>query len=161
MVLPVLCMLFVFGSFQPESIKASVYDNAYTFYQTYGNNMTFQAGSNMQGEIYYATKAKKDEHTGIKYTTIGWKVRVFRNTGTLVETLYYKLGGNNMSSVDSCAVNGYEYCLYRVTLDNLKSRLTEEGRNALNHPDCNIVFDACTGRDDGQRTKLGQGIHNL
>ena len=144
MVLPVLCMLFMFGSFQPETIKAGVYDNAYAFYQTYGNNMTFQAGSKRQGEIYYATKAKKDEHTGIKYTTIGWKVRVFRNTGALVETLYYKLGGNNMSSIDTCTVNGYEYCLYRVTLDNLKSRLSEEGRNTLNHPDCNIVFDACT-----------------
>lgn len=140
----VLCMLFVLGSFRPERVEAGVYDNAYTFYQTYGNNMAFQPGSKMQGEIYYATKAKKDEHTGIKYTTIGWQVRVFRNTGALVETLYYKLDGKHMNSIDSCTVNGYEYCLYRVTLDNLKSRLSEEGRNVLSHPDSNIVFDACT-----------------
>lgn len=144
MVLFILCMLSLFELYHPEIVKAGVYDNAYTFYQTYGNEMSFRAGTNNQGEIYYATKAKKDENTGIRYTTIGWKVRIFNSTGALVETLYYQLGGNNMSSIDVRTESGYEYCLYRVTLSNIKSRLSKAGLNTLNNPNCNIIFDACT-----------------
>lgn len=144
MVFAVLCLLLMLEIFTPEIAKADVYDNAYTFYQENGSEMAFRAGANNQGEIYYATKAKKDEHTGIKYTTIGWQVRVFNSSGSLVETLYYQLGGKNMSSIDVQTVSGYEYCLYRVTLSNLKSRLSEAGLNALSNPDCNIIFDACT-----------------
>lgn len=144
MVLFVLCVLSLFELSHPEIVKAGVYDNAYTFYQTYGNEMSFCAGTNKQGEIYYATKAKKDESTGIRYTTIGWKVRILNQTGALVETLYYQLGGSNMSSIDVRTVNGYEYCLYRVTLSNIKSRLSTAGLNTLNNPNCSIIFDACT-----------------
>lgn len=144
MVFVVLCVLSMFAVFTPETVKAGVYDNAYTFYQTYGSEMSFQAGANNQGEIYYATKAKKDVYTGIQYTTIGWKVRIFNSADALVETIYYKLGGSNMSSVNVCTVNGYEYCLYRVTLANMKSRMSQAGLNALNNPNCNIIFDACT-----------------
>lgn len=129
--------------FTPEIVKAEVYDNAYTFYQSYGNEMFFQAGANSQGEIYYATKGRKNETASIKYTTIGWQVRVLNSTGALVETLYYQLGGNNMSLVDIRTVNGYVYCLYRVTLSNLKSRLSSAGVDTLNNPNCNIIFDAC------------------
>lgn len=144
MVLFILCVLSLFELFPSEVVKAGVYDNAYTFYQTYGNEMSFLAGANNQGEIYYATKAKKDENTGIKYTTLGWKVRIFNQKGVLVETLYYQLGGNHMSSIDVRTQGGYEFCLYRVTLSNIKSRLSQAGLNALCNPNCNIIFDACT-----------------
>ena len=144
LVLAVLCMLSVLEVFCPETVKAGTYDDAYAFYQTYGNDMAFLPGASNQGEIYYATKAKKDEKTGIKYTTLGWRVRVFNPAGALVETLYYKLGGAHMSSVNVCTRSGYEYCLYRVTLTNMKERMSSAGLQTLNNPDCSIIFDACT-----------------
>lgn len=130
--------------FQPETVKAGTYDNAYSFYQNYQNEMVFIPGAYNQGEIYYATKAKKDESAGIKYQTIGWQVRIFNSEQSLVETVYYKLGGVHMSSIDVRVVNGYEYCLYRVTLENLKSRLSQAGLRALENSNSNIIFDACT-----------------
>ena len=119
------------------------YEDAYSYYQTYGNEMRFLPGSQNEGEIYYATKGKKDVSAGTRYTTIGWKVRVFNSAGALMDTVYYQLGGNHMTEVDATTVNGYEYCLYRVTLKNLKERLSKAGLETLNQSDCNIVFDAC------------------
>lgn len=150
MVFVVLCVLSLSKTFEPEQVKAGVYDNAYTFYQKYGNEMAFLPGANNQGEIYYATKGKKHSNTGVRYTTLGWKVRVFNHAGALVETLYYKLDGSHMKSVDTCTVDGYEYCLFQVTLKNIKSRLSKAGLDTLSNPDCEIVFDACiTTRIDG------------
>ena len=128
---------------KPEIVQAGVYDNAYTYYQTYGDEMRFLPGARNEGEIYYATKGKKSVSSGIRYTTVGWKVRVFNPQGALVDTVYYKLGGNHMTAVNVCTVAGYEYCLYRITLENLKSRLSLAGLETLSHSDCNIVFDAC------------------
>ena len=133
----------IMGLEEPEITQAGTYDNAYAFYQTYENEMAFRPGASNQGEIYYATKGKKNVNAGIRYATVGWKVRVFNSAGALVETLYYQLGGKHMTSVNVCTVGGYEYCLYRVTLTNLKSRLSKAGRDALSSPNCNIVFDAC------------------
>lgn len=143
-VLVVLCVLSLFQIFQPEFVKADVYDNAYSFYQTHESEMKFLPGANNEGEIYYATKAKKDLNTGIKYITLGWKIRIFNKNGAVVDTLYYTLGGENMKTVDVCTVRGYEYCLYRVTLSNMRDRMSDEGLQALNYPNCSIVFDACT-----------------
>lgn len=140
----VLCVFYLFYVFWPELVKADVYDNAYTFYEAYGSEMKFLPGTNYKGEIYYATKAKKDVNTGIKYTTLGWKIRIFDKNGAVVDTLYYKLGGENMETVDVSIVSGYEYCLYRVTLTNMRERMSYAGLQALNNPDCSIVFDACT-----------------
>ena len=128
---------------EPEIVQAGVYDDAYTYYQTYGDEMRFLAGSKNQGEIYYATKGKLNLSAGTRYTTIGWKVRVFNRAGALVDTVYYKLGGNHMTAVSERTVAGYQYCLYRVTLTNLKSRLSQAGLQTLNSEGCNIVFDAC------------------
>ena len=128
--------------------------------------MSFVPGVKNEGEIYYATKGKKNVSSGIRYTTIGWKVRVFNPAGALVETLYYKLGGSNMTAVDVRTVDGYEYCLYRVTLANLKSRLSATGLETLQRPNCNIVFDACisvkkNGAIQGGMTDLGPNWGNV
>lgn len=128
---------------QRDTIQAGAYDDAYSYYRTYGNQMRFLPGAKNEGEIYYATKGKKNETAGVRYTTIGWKVRVFNRDGALIDTIYYKLGGNHMSEIDVVTRDGYEYCLYRVTLENLKSRLSSAGLETLNRPDSNIVFDAC------------------
>ena len=143
-----------------EYVQASTYENAYTFYQAHGNEMVFIPGKKNEGEIYYATKGKKNVSSGIRYTTLGWKVRIFKNSGACVETIYYKLGGNYMTSVDVRTIDGYEYCLYRVTLENLKSRLSKAGLETLQFPDCDIVFDACisikrNGKLEGGMTDQG------
>ena len=143
-----------------DIIQAGTYDDAYSYYQSYGNEMRFLPGSNNEGEIYYATKGKKDTSAGTRYTTIGWKVRVFNATGAVVDTIYYKLGGSHMTEINARTINGYEYCLYRVTLTNLKSRLSKAGLDALKSSDCNIVFDACisvrqNGQLQGGMTDLG------
>ena len=143
-VLLVLCMLFWFHVFPPEFVKAGEYDDAYTFYQMHGNEMKFLPGAENQGELYYATKAKKDVNAGTKYITLGWKIRIFHADGTLADTLYYTLGGTNMKTVDTSIVNDYEYCLYRVTLTNMKERMSAAGLQALSNSNCSIVFDACT-----------------
>lgn len=153
-------------SWEQETVQAGVYDDAYTFYQTHGSEMSFVPGVKNEGEIYYATKGKKNVSSGIRYTTVGWKVRIFNPAGALVETLYYKLGGSNMTAVDVRTVDGYEYCLYRVTLTNLKSRLSPAGIETLNRPDCNIVFDACisvkkNGTIQGGMTDSGPSWGNV
>lgn len=132
-------------------VQAGVYDDAYTFYQTYGNEMRFLPGAKNEGEIYYATKGRLNLSVGTRYTTIGWKVRIFNQSGALADTVYYKLGGNHMTKVSARTIDGYEYCLYRVTLANLKSRLSAAGLETLNRSDCNIVFDACISvKENGQ-----------
>ena len=155
-------LLFLFVLFlKPDYVKADVYDNAYTFYQTYENEMVFKSGENNQGEIYYATKAKKDSSAGIRYVTLGWKVRLLNGDGSLIETLYYQLGGLNMVEINTCDKAGYEYHLYCVTLENLKQRMSESARTALSQPGCNIIFDACTttminGKVQGAMTDQGE-----
>ena len=128
---------------KPDIVQAGVYEDAYSYYQSYENDMRFLSGTNNEGEIYYATKGKLNLTAGIRYKTIGWKVRVFDREGALVDTIYYKLGGNHMTQISVRIVDGYEYGLYKVTLENLKSRLSPAGLETLNSSDCNIVFDAC------------------
>ena len=144
MVFIILCVLSLLKLCEPEVVKAGVYDNAYTYYQHYGKEMIFLPGADNQGEIYYATKAKKNPHATTRYMTLGWKLRLFNSDGALVETLYYKLDGKYMTSVDIRQINGYAYCLYRVSLSNIKNRLSQAGLKALENPNCSIVFDACT-----------------
>lgn len=138
-----VCMFCVFGLSNPESVKAGVFDNAYSFYQTYGNEMAFQSGPYMEGEIYYATKAKKVV-SGTQYTTIGWKVTILDSIGNVMDTIYYQLGGSNMTSIHVQEVNGYEYCLYKVTLSNIRARMNDGAKYALTVANANIIFDACT-----------------
>ena len=150
----------------PETMYAGVYDNAYAFYQSYGSEMSFLPGANNEGEIYYATKGKKNSGSGIRYTTIGWKIRIFQETGACVETIYYQLNGKHMTSIDVQTRDGYEYSLYRVTLDNLKSRLSAAGLEALKKPGSNIVFDACisirrNGKLEGGMTDEGPSWGNV
>lgn len=126
-----------------ESVKADELSNAYKFYEMYGSEMLFQTGAAMEGEIYYATKAKL-ANTGIQYTTLGWKVSILDNEKVEIDTVYYQLGGDHMICVDKRNVDGYEYCLYKVTLQNLKSRMGTRATDVLNAANAQIIFDACT-----------------
>ncbi|MBR3811955.1 MAG: InlB B-repeat-containing protein [Agathobacter sp.] len=139
-----LYILFLLEVFQPEVAKAGMYDNAYTFYQSVGNNMRFVPGEEREGYIYYGTKAKKDFYTGIRYVTLGWRIRVFNSNGALADTLYYQLGGAHMNTLDVRIVDGYEYRLYRVSLSNIRKRLSGAGVGTMHKANSSIVFDACT-----------------
>lgn len=143
MLLSLLCLFTAIASFLPEQVAAGTFDNAYTFYQTYGEEMAFQSGANNEGEIYFATRGKKASTAGTQYTTIGWKVTIKNSAGSIISTLYYDLGGSNVSTVNTQLISGYEYSLYKVTLNNMRSRISASANEELRKANCSIVFDAC------------------
>ena len=130
---------------KPEEVKANtVFTNAYMYYSIAGNVMNFIPGDNLQGEIYYATKAKKAVNSGILYTTIGWQVVVHDSYGYPIEVIYYQMGGSNMVLINVVEVDGYEYCLYKISLPNIKARMSQGALAALNTANSFISFNACT-----------------
>lgn len=143
MFLAIVCCFSTVAVILPERVDAGEFDNAYTFYQSYKNEMAFQPGANKEGEIYYATKGKKAVSSGTQYTTIGWKVTMTNSSGKEIATLYYQLGGEHMTTVDTQLVDGYEYTLYKVTLTNMRNRISLAANEALKIANCSIVFDAC------------------
>lgn len=141
----VICMLLVFGIAIPEKVKANtVFTNAYMYYSIAGNFMQFIPGDDLQGEIYYATKAKKAVNSGILYTTLGWQVVVHDSYGYPVEVIYYQLGGSNMVLINAMDVGGYEYCLYKISFANIKARMSASSLATLNRANSFISFNACT-----------------
>lgn len=144
-IIAIICVLSVFGIFRPEEVKAnSIYSNAYDYYNVVGNAMYFIPGADGKGEIYCATKAKKGTSDEVLYTTVGWRLTVRSADGTAVEKIYYQLGGSTMVRVDSRTIDGYEYCLYKVSFENIKNRISSYSLQVLNTPNSYISFDACT-----------------
>ena len=139
----VVVLLFVFLCSERQMTYAGVYDNAYDFYQTYGNRMIFVPTSNTDGYIYYATRGKKNTTSPVLYSTVGWKATVLNLQGGVVQEIYYQLGGNYMTVHNSKNVNGYDYMLYRVSLSSFKARLNAGAKTALTGGKCEITFDAC------------------
>lgn len=125
-----------------QTIQASVWNNAYTYYNTYGNSVIFRPTSTTDGNIYYATKAATAT-SSIRYRTIGWKVTVKNLSGTTLQTIYFKLGGSYMNRVDVRKKSGYEYDLYSLSLYNLKRRLNTKAGNAMAIGEADIILDAC------------------
>lgn len=129
--------------FFPPNIVASQYTDAYAFYQQNENSMKFVPSTTTDGNIYYATKGKKGYNVSTLYSTIGWKVSVKHNNGTILQTLYFKLGGNYMKTIHTKEVNGYEYSLYAVRLGSIKDRMNQNSKSALEKGECTLLFDAC------------------
>lgn len=140
-----VCVLSMLWNTIPEEVKAdTVFTNAYMFYNTAGNYMVFTPGTDKKGEIYYATKAKKAVNDGVLYTTLGWQVVVHNSAGYPVDMIYYQMGGNKMVLVNTMDVDGYEYCLYKVSFANIKSRIAKSSVKTLNKANSFISFNACT-----------------
>lgn len=134
----------------PEEVKAAPLDNAYEFYQMYGKQISFVPLENADGNIYYVSRGKSST-SSIRYALLGWQVSILDSKGKVLDKIYYVRGGKNMVQVDKRTVNGYVYTLYKVTWSNLKSRMSDKARAALDQADCNIIFDACmTVKDDGE-----------
>ena len=136
----IVCMTAMF--FKMEQAEAAPFDNAYEFYEMYGKQIAFIPLEGADGSIYYASRGKSAT-TSIKYALLGWQVSVFDGKGNVLDRIYYVRGGKNMVQVDRRTVNGYVYTLYKVTWSNLKSRMSEKARAALEKADCNIIFDGC------------------
>lgn len=128
---------------QLRSSANSVLVNAYTFYQNHGSTMVFEPTANREGMIYYGTRGKLASNAKVRYENLGWRVTVQDAQGAVIEQVYYAIEGEHMAEVDARDVNGYRYSLYCVSLENLKSRLSEEACEVLTRPDSAIIFDAC------------------
>ena len=139
-----LCFTILLGMFsgEPQIVEASVWDNAYNYYQTYGNDVVFHPNSNNDGEIYYATKGGTSS-ARIKYLTIGWKVTITKKSGSKLQSIYFKLGGNYMYVKNTVTKSNYRYNLYVLSLGNLKRRMNNASLKAMKKGDIFITFDAC------------------
>ena len=124
------------------ALFASVWNNAYTYYSTYGNSVVFRPMTSTDGMIYYATKAKKAS-TSTVYRTLGWKVSIKNMSGSTLQTLYFKLGGSYMYVTDTVTKNNYEYNLFSLSLYQLKGRLNSKATTALTTGKANIELNAC------------------
>lgn len=143
LVLPFCLIVFYLLIIKEQEAYAGTYDNAYSFYSTYGNRMCFVASTESDGNIYYATRAKRSS-SNILFSNIGWKATIYNGSGTVLQEVYYKLGGNYLKTTDiRTAADGYEYSLYAVSLSDFKSRLNNSALKTLESGNCDIVFDAC------------------
>ena len=138
----VVALLVTFLPFRQTDIYAGISENAYSYYQEYGNNVCFFPFSETDGMIYYATKANLAS-SDIRYRTIGWKLSVKDSSGEKLQTMYFKLGGNYMYAVHRVRKGGAEYNLYALTLGDLKDRLNAKASQALNKGKASMVMDAC------------------
>lgn len=64
----VVALLVTFLPFRQTDIYAGISENAYGYYQEYGNNVCFFPFSETDGMIYYATKANLAS-SDIRYRT--------------------------------------------------------------------------------------------
>lgn len=126
----------------PKKTIAAEYTDAYTFYETYADAMKFIPSTVTDGNIYYATKGKKGYNVSTLYSTVGWKLSVKHTNGAILQTIYFKLGGNYMKTINVKEKNGYEYSLYSVSLSSIKSRMDQTSKKALDAGNCTFVFDA-------------------
>ena len=123
-------------------VQAWEWDNARTYYLTYGDSVVFHPETYTDGTIYYATKAKIAT-TSTRFTTLGWKFTVTNTSGKKLQTLYFKLGGSYMYGANTVRKGNYEYNLYMLSLYQLKSRLNTKASNALKTGQAAIRLDAC------------------
>lgn len=123
--------------------SSDTYSNAYSYYAVYEGKMIFKPTDETEAGVFYGTKAKQSSNGKIVFRTLGWRVTVKDKDGEIIEQVFYSLNGENIQVADSRVVDNYKYKLYNITLDNLKSRLSDEANNALRKADCSIVFDAC------------------
>lgn len=123
--------------------SAGTYDNAYNYYEKYGNRIVFVPSTEEDGHIYYATRAKRTS-SNILFSNIGWKAMVKDSSGNTLQEVYYKMNGNYLKTTDiRTASDGYEYALYSLTLKDFKSRLNATALKALEAGRCRVIFDAC------------------
>lgn len=138
----VLLFLIMLLSVMPGKVRAAATDNAYDFYHIYGDRVIFQRNSATNGNLYFGMRGKAAT-TQITYNAIGWKVSIYNQAGTCLQSIYYSLSGSNIRSVDYRQQGDYKYNLYAISLSNIKNRMNATAKNALESGKCNILLDAC------------------
>lgn len=134
--------LTVLLSFNHEKAYAGTWDDAYTYYRTYGNDAVFDARSPVNGYIFCATKGNAST-SSTRYRTIGWKMTFTDADNNTLQVVYFKLNGNYMKLKNSKTKDGYKYALYALPLSKLKERLNSDTLAALNRGECKLRLDAC------------------
>lgn len=163
-----LAMILLVGSLgigNITSVSASVWNNACSYYSTYGNQVVFCPISSTDGLIYYATKASKAT-TKTNFRTLGWKITVQNTSNTTLQTMYVKLGGSYMYHADTTVSGKYEYNLYSLSLYQVKSRMNAKASQALRTGKAIIKLDACmavvkNGKVKGKMSDSGPTSGNV
>ena len=144
-----VCMMFVAAviitymfSVDCNIVKADEWDDAVKYYSNYGNAAVFKATNKMNGNIYFCS-AGNTSTSGTKYRTIGYKMTIKGTGGNEIQKIYFQLGGQYLTLLNSKKQSGKEYMLYVITLQNIKTRFNEQALNALSSGSCTIVLDAC------------------
>ncbi len=123
-------------------VKADEWDDAVKYYSNYGNAAVFKATNKMNGNIYFCS-AGNTSTSGTKYRTIGYKMTIKGTGGNEIQKIYFQLGGQYLTLLNSKKQSGKEYMLYVITLQNIKTRFNTQSLNALSSGSCTIVLDAC------------------
>lgn len=134
--------MLVFTVANTDSVRADVWNNAQEFYNSYGNSAVFKAIDEKSGDIYFGTMGNRSS-SGTKYRTIGYKLTIKGNAGNVLQSIYYELGGNNLRLHNTTNTSKYEYMMYKLSLDRIKSRLNVSASQALSEGKASIVLDAC------------------
>lgn len=124
------------------TVWASEWNNAYTYYEKFQNQVVFCPTSSTDGNIYYASRAATGS-TDTRYRTIGWKLSVCDLEGKQLQTVYFQLGGSYMNCVNTKKKGNMEYNLYALSLYQLKRRLNRNSQKALDQGEAKFVLDAC------------------
>lgn len=144
-----VCMMFVatviityMFLFDCNIVNADEWDDAVKYYSNYGNAAVFKATERSNGNIYFCS-AGNTSTSGTKYRTIGYKMTIKGAGGNEIQKIYFQLGGQYLTLLNSKKQSGKEYMLYVITLKNMKTRFNTQSLNALSSGSCTIVLDAC------------------
>ena len=144
-----VCMMFMatviityMFSFDCNIVKADEWDDAVKYYSNYGNAAVFKATDRTNGNIYFGS-AGNTSTSGTKYRTIGYKMTIKGIAGNEIQKIYFQLGGQYLTLLNSKKQSGKEYMLYVITLKNMKTRFNTQTLNALSSGSCTIILDAC------------------
>ena len=140
-----LVAFFLIGSFflgEKVICQAGTYDDAYTYYQTYGDRAVFVPESVSDGYIYFGIEGRLSS-ASIRYLTLGWKATVYDCWGIAIGQKYLPNDGRVLKQWRKSEVSGYQYLLYRMSLQQLIQSFGQQAITQLKNGNASIVFDAC------------------
>lgn len=144
-------------SLAKQEVHAGQFDDAVSFYNTYGSGIVFK-----DGYYYYATsgKAAGASVNTIHWGTIGYRMRI--EAGSQTAYIYFNRSGSTVEMIHEVGADGYIYNLYRINLSYVKSKLASANRTAYNEflqSGGNILVDSCmvTIHIDGKGNRTESG----
>lgn len=123
-----------------NTVEAADYNfsSAYNFSKAYGSSACVFSIQDNDPRIYYGTYGKIAS-SDTKYRTIGWKANLYLN-GAYQQSVYYSLNGGYIIKLTSQQVDGNEYNLYYIRLNDLRNRFSNQA--AINSGAGVIKLDA-------------------